>query len=115
MSDLLEFRPIQCTQKQFDALSAMEGALYFTTDTKKIYLGHKNTMIPMCEGVGLFYGTKNIEYDNSGVAPDADVLFTFDEIEGADIPEDNDLILNIDGCFYRISSVDAAERVILIT
>jgi hypothetical protein len=84
----------------------VEGFLYFITDTKKICLGKNNKMVPMCEGIGLFYGTKEIEYDNSGVAPNPEVLFLLDEVEGDDIPEVNDLILNTDGCFYRIDAVD---------
>jgi hypothetical protein len=37
-------------------------------------------------------------------------LFSLDEIEGTDIPEVHDLILNVDGCFYKILSIDEDMR-----
>jgi hypothetical protein len=40
------------------------------------------------------------------VTPSSSVLFSFDEIEGTEIPEVHDLILNVDGCFYKIISID---------
>jgi hypothetical protein len=52
---------VQCTQKILDKLEPENGYLYMTTDTKKIYLGANDKMLPMCEGTGLFYGTKVIE------------------------------------------------------
>jgi len=70
-------------------------------------------MIPMCANSGIFYGDKEIEYDNSGTMPDPNVTFKFDNIKGSDVPEIDDLILNIgtenypDGCFYRV--VDIAD------
>jgi hypothetical protein len=65
----------------------------------------------MCASSGIFYGMKPIEYDNSGNKPDAKVTFIFDEIEGEDMPELDDLILNVgtaeheDGCFYRVVNI----------
>jgi hypothetical protein len=67
----------------------------------------------MCATSGFFYGIKEIEYDNSGIAPDPNVIFYFDEVEGEDVPEVDDLILNVDGCFYRVKNVaeDGLETV----
>ena len=101
-----EFQPVQCTQEVLDGLTPAEGYLYFTTDTKKIYLGKSSGMLPMCASSGIFYGTKKIDYDDSGSTPDPNVLFTIDEIEGDDNPEVDDLILNVDGCFYRVQTAD---------
>ncbi len=109
MSNECRFYPVQCSDATLQTLSPQEGHVYFTTDTKKIFLG-KGTgesakMIPMCAATGFFYGTKYIEPDLSGNTPDPNVTFTFDEIEGDEIPEVDDLILNEDGCFYRVKSV----------
>lgn len=101
-----EFQPVQCTQEVLDGLTPAEGYLYFTTDTKKIYLGKSSGMLPMCANSGIFYGIKQIDYDDSGSTPDPNVLFTIDEIEGDDNPEVDDLILNTDGCFYRVQTAD---------
>lgn len=102
-----EFQPVQCTQEVLDRLTPAEGYLYFTTDTKKIYLGKSNKMLPMCANSGIFYGTKKIDYDDSGNTPDPNVLFTINDIEGEDKPEVDDLILNVDGCFYRVQTADS--------
>lgn len=107
------FYPVQCLDETFQTLSAQEGYVYFVTDTKKLYLGKAGKMIPMCSTSGFFYGIKEIEYDNSGIAPDPNVVFYYNEIEGSDIPEVDDLILNMDGCFYRVKVVaeDGLETV----
>ena len=105
MSNECRFYPVQCSENTLQTLKAQEGHVYFTTDTKKIYLGKNNKLIPMCAATGFFYGTKDIEYDNSGNLPDPKVIFYFDEIEGVEIPEIDDLILNIDGCFYRVKEI----------
>lgn len=99
------FKPVQCSDDTFQTLSPINGNIYFVTDKKKIFLGKDGNMIPMCASSGFFYGTKEISYDNSGIEPDPNVTFYFEEIEGEEIPEKNDLILNTDGCFYRIMSV----------
>lgn len=100
------FNPIQCSEKTLKSLIPQEGYLYFTTDTKRIYLGKNGNMLPMCASSGFYYGIKEIEYDNSGILPDPNVVFYRSEIEGTDYPQVNDLILNKDGCFYRILTIE---------
>lgn len=105
------FYPVQCSDETFQGLAAQEGHVYFVTDKKKIYLGKNGEKIPMCASSGIFYGKKVVEYDDSGNKPDPEVTFLYDEIEGEDIPEVDDLILNIgtedasDGCFYRVHTI----------
>ena len=93
----VRFNPVQCTEDMLKQLAPTPGYLYLTTDTKKIYLGTQEKKLPMCAASGFFYGTKEIEYDNSGIAPDPKVTFFFEEIEGDDVPEIDDLILNTAG------------------
>ena len=59
----------------------------------------------MCGGLNIVYGTKKIEYENSGQAPDPNVTFYIHELEKQEAPLKDDLILNEDGCFYKVSSV----------
>jgi hypothetical protein len=109
MSELLNacrFNPVQCTEAKFKEMTATNGYLYFVTDKKKMYLGKDGKMVPMCASSGFFYGIKEIHYDNSGILPDPNVIFDAEtEVEGEDIPEVDDLILNKDGCFYRVLNV----------
>ena len=104
------FNPVQCSDAILQTLAPQEGYLYFTTDTKRIYMAKNGNLLPMCAATGFFYGEKEIEYDNSGNAPDPNVTFNIeDEIEGNDVPQVDDLILNIDGCFYRVRAVGEEE------
>lgn len=104
------FNPVQCSDATLQTLAPQEGYLYFTTDTKRIYMAKNGNLLPMCAATGFFYGEKEIEYDNSGNAPDPNVTFNIeDEIEGNDVPQVDDLILNIDGCFYRVRAVGKEE------
>lgn len=115
------FRPVKTTEDKINGLQTIDGYVYFTTDSKKIYLGSNGNKIPLCEAKGFFYGTKNIEYDNNGSTPDPNVDFYFSftnssisEIEGKDTPEKDDLILNVDGCFYRVGSLTDEEEYMVI-
>lgn len=67
----------------------------------------------MCGGVNIVYGTKEIEYENSGQNPDPNVSFFLTELEPQEYPLENDLILNVDGCFYKVKTVseDSIETV----
>lgn len=116
------FYPVQGPEEVINSLEPHEGYVYFTTDTKKIFLGQKSEKIPMCSASGFFYGTKDIKYQNNGIEPDPNVLFLQSEIEGNITPEIDDLILNIgktlkDGCFYRVKGISnkgiATERLTL--
>ena len=100
------FNPIQCTSKIFEKLSPQEGYLYFLTDTKQIFLGKNDKFIDMCGGINLIYGEKEIKYDDSGALPDPNVIFYLNDLEKKEIPLINDLILNKDGCFYRVKSIN---------
>ena len=59
----------------------------------------------MCGGINIYYGIKEIEYENSGQEPDPNVTFQIHELEKQEWPLPNDLILNSDGCFYRVDTV----------
>ena len=69
------FYPVQCTQEYLDSIPAAEGHVYFVTDKKKLYLGKNGDKIPMCASSGIFYGKKEVKYDNSGFEPDPNVNF----------------------------------------
>lgn len=99
------FRPVRTTEDKLESLDTVNGYLYFTTDTGKIFLGQENEKIEMCSNKGFYYGKLDIEYDGSGNTPDPIVEFSKDDIEDGGTPEVDDLILNMDGCFYRVTAV----------
>lgn len=105
------FRPVRCLEEALSNITPLEGSLYFTLDTQKIFLAKDNALIQMCESKGFYYGIKEIEYDNSGNDPDPQVDFYLNEIESNKLPEVDDLILNKDGCFYRVLEILDEETV----
>jgi hypothetical protein len=63
----LRFIPVQGPEaKILSNGTAENGHVYFTTDTKKIFLGKNGEFIPFSGGHSFFYGDKNIPVDNSG-------------------------------------------------
>lgn len=100
------FRPVRCSEDKLKTLDTVDGYLYFTTDTQKLFLGQNGQKLEMCGYNGIYYGTKEIRYDNSGLAPNPDITFLETEIEGDKLPETNDLILNTDGNFYKVLSIE---------
>jgi hypothetical protein len=60
----------------------------------------------MCGGINIVYGKKDIEYENSGQTPDPNVDFLITQLEKEEYPLIGDLILNTDGCFYRVKTID---------
>jgi hypothetical protein len=58
----------------------------------------------MCGGINILYGKKDIPYINNGFDPEPEVTFDRNsDLESSEIPPlPQDLILNKDGCFYRI-------------
>ena len=60
------FIPVQGTESQILVSNdgkALEGHVYFATDTKKIFLGKDKKFIPMSEKNTFFYGTKDVCID----------------------------------------------------
>jgi hypothetical protein len=125
------FRPVKCTEEKLNFLQTKDkienGYLYFTTDTKKLFLGNEHKAVQMCESKGFYYGKKGIDYPTDGTDPIKEVDFIFSaeelesEIEGVNLPEVDDLILNIgtdekpDGCFYRVETIDEDEITLATT
>lgn len=106
MSDKIPFMPVLGSAASVTAQQPRDGYIYFTTDTRQIFVAKDGKMIEECGGLRLFYGNKDIEYDNSGLTPDPNVSFLYGELEETElVPATNDLILNKDGCFYRVTTV----------
>ena len=70
----LAFIPVQGPENKIlnNENHPKEGHIYFTTDTKKIFLGKNDEFIPICEKNAFFYGNKDVGWDNSGAIPPKD-------------------------------------------
>lgn len=94
-----------------------EGCVYFATDTKRIYMdaylnGEPQDKLPMGGGnSGIFYAHK-------GFTDSSDVSFALEDIEGDELPNVNDLIVNYkssnelrDG-FYKVVTANAVTNTV---
>jgi hypothetical protein len=71
-----------------------------------MFLGKNGEFIEYGGGISVIYGNKTIDYVNNGIEPDPNVEFRTSDLEDSTtIPRINDLILNKDGCFYRIRTI----------
>jgi hypothetical protein len=103
----IPFRPVKGLEENISALEGRDGYIYYATDSRKTYLGTADgKKLLMGYDIGIFYGKKEIPKDNSGKPQETTVYFNLDkDIEGNRLPQINDLILNVDGCFYRVESL----------
>ena len=99
--DKLSFVPVMGTEQKITAQDLRPGHVYFSTDTKRIYMD-ADTRLMMGGNSGIHYGKYQPEEEISDEVTDFE--FTSNDLEKPDeIPNVNDLILNIpDGCFYRV-------------
>ena len=103
------FRPVKCTENDIDTKPVVEGFVYFTSDSKRIYLGTNNGYLPMGGNSGIYYGQHNTTDEEFNVDQ---ITFQIGEIEGKNKPNTDDLIFNIpDSCFYRVGIVNAYDLV----
>ena len=107
------FRPVRCSEKDIEkgtGKPSVNGFVYFTTDTKKIYLGVANGEYLMMGGSsGVYYGSRQLT-DDEKYGDQVFFSFTPEEIDGSAVPAIDDLILNIpDGGFYRVLEVSNTD------
>lgn len=89
-------------------------------DTKKVYIPNGKEFIPMGGNSGIYYGTMTLtDTPNEG---QVNFDFTAYDIEGNDgssenasLPNVDDLILNHDGCFYRVLELSGKGYNTIIT
>lgn len=94
-----------------------EGCVYFATDTKRIYMdtylnGELLNKVPMGGG------NSGIYYAHKGFTDSSDVSFSLDDIEGDELPNVNDVIINYkssnemrDG-FYKVVTSNATTNTV---
>ena len=119
MADKIKFWPIRGTEAQVLAQPVYDGKLYFTTDTNKIYLDVNGSHHLMGgaggsgSGIIYAYGTEEQIEKVSENEDDFNYKILMDALEVSSVePQKDALILNSDGRFFRVLSVDSENRVI---
>ena len=97
MSDKIPFIPAYGTEDKIAKQSYSEGHIYFSTDTRKIYLDTNESRLSMGGNTGIYYG--KIDF---GTFEGPEFEFTINDIEDYKEPNVGDLIINTDGCFYKV-------------
>lgn len=100
----IHFRPVQGPEEKIKDFPQTEGYFYVATDTGRVYLdtATENKLPIGSSGVQVIYGTDDnieVEYD-SDENPTSYLILT-SKLSTIGYHSD-DLILNSDGCFYRI-------------
>lgn len=108
----IHFRPVQGPEERIKDFPQTEGYFYVATDTGRIYLDTANeNKLPIgSSGVQVIYGTDDnaeIEYDIDDNP--VDYLIQISKLSTTNY-HINDLILNSDGCFYRIIGTGLNEE-----
>ena len=98
----LPFRVVKGPEEKILAKKHAEGYVYFTTDTKKIYLDTKTERLSMGGNTGIYYA--DVKFESSD---DIEYYFTSDDIDEGLMPNVKDLILNTDGCFYKVEEISS--------
>ena len=113
MADKIKFWPIRGTESQILEQPYYDGKIYFAYDTNKIYLdvdGSKHLMGGGNSGIIYAKGTDTTIIKVSENEEEVNYYIDFEALENANVlPQQNDLILNSDGRFFRVLSVNAAE------
>ena len=102
----LPFNVVKGSEAAIKASRPLPGYLWFALDTRKIYYSDGEDFISMGGNSSVFFGTLTWPEDNPPDSDQVEFDFTPADIEGDATPNINDLILNSDGCFYRVMAVN---------
>ena len=119
MAEGIKFWPIRGTKEQIMAQPYYDGKIYFAYDTNEIFLDVNGSKHPMGgtggSGSGIVYANGSdtqITKDSENV-DDFNYKISLDALENPLIePQKDSLILNSDGRFFRVVSIDSSERII---
>ena len=119
MADGIKFRPVMGPDRLIKNTVQSNGYFYVATDTGAMYLDVDNHRISVG---GLGGASSSFCWANGSgsqiiklVEDDTDFSYSisFDAIEEGVIPKPDDLILNSDGRFFRVTGIDSDEQKIM--
>ena len=99
MENKVPFSVVRGIESKINSIKHTDGQVYFTTDTKKIYLDVNGQRISMGGNTGIYYG--NAEQPDIA----EEFFFQATEIEDGLIPNVKDIIINTDGCLYKVKEI----------
>ena len=112
---MTSFIPVRGAEDTILSMGYNEGYIYFATDTGRIYMDAQGKeKVPIGgNGVSVFYGHDSKAYVDT---VDANLYFlTMSQIDNSGDCHVDDLILNSDGCFYKIILIDENSDIIQAT
>ena len=99
------FRPVRCSESQLAGMAIIDGYIYFTLDTGRIYIdqGKERRLVGGGKGASVYYASSpNIEQNEQKY-----YIITPDMLEDSTINlAEGDIIINIDGSFYKVFEVN---------
>lgn len=108
------FRPVRCNQSDIDdKLDPVNGYVYFTLDTQKIFYGTGSEFLPMGGSSGIYYTNKTFGEDASD-----DTSFSLEHFVDGKLPTNiNDLIINVGknearNGFYKVIRIDEDQNLV---
>ena len=111
----IPFTPVKGKEAQIKKLNPQQdGFVYFSTDTKKIFMSQNKELLTMGGNSSIYYGSRPMaEHEIYGDSTDFDFLGYVKDLEEVELfPQVDDLILNEpDGGFYRIV-ISTPEKII---
>ena len=116
INSMRPFRPVKCTQSDLDTnrIQSINGYVYFTMDTQKIYYGTGTEFISMGGSSGILYASKTFGEEDSD-----DTSFAIEDFDDQKLPNNiNDLIINVGANikrngFYQVVEILPEEGIVL--
>ena len=101
MDNNVSFRPVQGTEAKIAGHELTKGYFYCATDSGKIYLDTEEKRIPLGgSGAAIYYGNADTVQEDTTTK---NYLFPKSAMEKKeDSPKENDIIINVDGTFYKV-------------
>lgn len=101
MDNNISFRPVQGTEAKIAGHELTKGYFYCATDSGKIYLDTEDKRISLGgSGAAIYYGNADSVQED---ATTKNYLFPKSAMEKKeDSPKENDIIINVDGTFYKV-------------
>lgn len=108
MSEGVRFTPVRGAEAKIAKMPYQDGAVYFATDTNKIYLDSQGQRVPMGGSGASFYYTTQAEVPSN----EETGLYTIHQssfVDESAVAKTNDMLINTDGIWYRVVNIEGND------